>query len=91
MKGRHRRYRIEDIEWLQGIVLEGNLPNDYAAIHACVSSHDQKQKPNLERQKLRLLEYCHGKQYRVGCIFEEILSEMNDNRPNLYKLIDSVV
>ena len=90
-KGGHRRYRIEDIERLQGVVLEDNPPNDCVAVYARVSSHDQKQKGDLERQKLRHLEYCAGKQYRVGYIFEETLSGMNDNRPKLHKLIDLAV
>lgn len=32
-KGGHRRYRIEDIEQLQGIVSEDAPPNDCAAIN----------------------------------------------------------
>ncbi len=90
-KGGHRRYRIEDIEQLQGVVSEDNPPNDCVAVYARVSSHDQKQKGDLERQKLRLLEYCASKQYRVGYVFEETLSGMNDNRPKLHKLIDLAV
>lgn len=90
-KGGHRRYRIEDIERLQGIVSEDNPPNDCVAVYCRVSSHDQKQKGDLERQKLRLLEYCVSKQYRVGYVFEETLSGMNDNRPKLHKLIDLAV
>ncbi len=39
------------------------LPNDCTAIHCRVSSHDQKQKGDLARQKLRVLEYCAHKQY----------------------------
>ena len=31
-KGGHRRYRIEDIEQLQGVVSEDNPPNDCAAV-----------------------------------------------------------
>lgn len=90
-KGGHRRYRIEDIERLQGIVSEDAPPNDCAAIYVRVSSHDQKQKGDLERQKLRLLEYCANKQYRVGYVFEETLSGMNDNRPKLHRLFDLAI
>lgn len=90
-KGRHRRYRIEDIERLQGVVSEDSPPNDCVAAYARVSSHDQKQKGDLERQKLRLLEYCADKQYRVGYVFGETLSGLNDNRPKLHKLIDLAV
>jgi len=90
-KGGHRRYRIEDIEQLQGIVSEDAPPNDCSAIYVRVSSHDQKQKGDLERQKLRLLEYCANKQYRVGYVFEETLSGMNDNRPKLHRLFDLAI
>ena len=90
-KGRHRRYRIEDIEKLQGVVSDDNPPNDCVAVYVRVSSHDQKQKGDLERQKLRVLEYCASKQYRVGYVFEETLSGMNDNRPKLHRLFDLAI
>ncbi len=90
-KGGHWGYRIEDIERLQGVVSDDNPLNDCTAIYCRVSSHDQKQKGDLERQKLRVLEYCAGKQYRVGYVFEETLSGMNDHRPTLHKLIDLAV
>ncbi len=90
-KGGHRRYRIEDIERLQGVVSEDSPPNDCVAVYARVSSHDQKQKGDVERQTLRVLEYCASKQYRVGYVFEETLSGMNDNRPKLHKLIDLAI
>jgi excisionase family DNA binding protein len=42
-KGGHRRYRIEDIEQLQGIVSEDAPPNDCAAIYVRVSSSASNQ------------------------------------------------
>lgn len=90
-KGGHRRYRIEDIEQLQGVVSEDNPPNDCVAVYCRVSSHDQKQEGNLERQKLSVLEYCASKQYRVGYVLEETLSGINDRRPKLHRLFDLAV
>jgi predicted site-specific integrase-resolvase len=86
-KGGHRRYRIEDIEQLQGVVSEDIPPNDCVAVYARVGSHDQKQKGDLERQKLRVLEYCADKQYRVGYVFEEdTLSLLSSFSAKIYDL-----
>jgi putative resolvase len=88
-KGDHRRYRLSDIQALQGIVEdEKELP---IAIYVRVSSGEQKQKGDLDRQKLRLLEYCANKRYIVEAVFEEVGSGMNDGRTklqNLFKLVN---
>ncbi|MCL2747528.1 MAG: hypothetical protein FWE59_02595 [Oscillospiraceae bacterium] len=60
-KGGHRRYKESDVA-----KLKGETPDDYkqhwAAIYSRVSSHDQKQKGDLDRQKIRNMDYCveHG-------------------------------
>lgn len=88
-KGGHRRYRESDIEILQGLVrAEGN---DTVAIYCRVSSHEQKQKGDLERQKLRVLEFCAKNKYRVEYVFEETASGMSDNRPKLQRLFSLVI
>lgn len=40
------------------------------AIYCRVSSHEQKQKGDLERQKLRVLEFCIKNKYRVEFVFD---------------------
>ena len=86
--GGHRRYRIEDVVALQGINKEEICYDNKTAVYIRVSSYDQKQKGDLDRQKLRVLEYCANKGYAVMHIFEEISSGMNDNRPKLNKLFE---
>ncbi len=82
--GGHRRYRESDIETLQGLIREEI--RDAVAIYCRVSSHEQKQKGDLERQKLRILEFCAKNKYRVEHIFEEVASGMSESRPKLQRL-----
>ena len=87
-KGGHRRYKEPDVA-----KLKGEQPDDskqhMAAIYSRVSSHDQKQKGDLDRQKLRNVDYCVQQGYHVVLTFEECTSGMNDNRPKLKALIEA--
>jgi putative resolvase len=60
------------------------------AVYCRVSSHDQKQKGDLDRQKARLLEYCVKKKYPVEQVFDEVGSGMNDSRSKLHQLMKLV-
>lgn len=57
------------------------------AVYCRVSTSDQKQHGDLDRQKLRLLEYCAEKKYQVEHIFEEVGSGLNDNRKKLLRMM----
>ncbi len=59
-------------------------------IYARVSSYDQKQKGDLERQKESLLEYAKSKGYEVVSVLEDVASGPNENRRSLNKLFDMV-
>lgn len=85
--GGHRRYLTSDVYKLQGIpeVTLANRPSR-TCCYCRVSSHDQKQHGDLERQKLRVLEYCSEKGYIVDHILVETCSGMKVNRPKLDKL-----
>lgn len=84
--GGHRRYRVEDIQKLQGI---DTIDKDGGtAVYCRVSSHEQKQKGDLERQKGRMLDYCVSKKYTIDFIFEEVGSGMSDKRAKLLRLMD---
>ena len=66
--GNHRRYRVSDIEKMRGEFVNGKHKNGQTrvAIYARVSSHEQKQKGDLERQVGRISKYCVEKKfYRV--------------------------
>jgi putative resolvase len=84
--GGQRRYRIEDLEHFQGIDHKLALKSESVAIYCRVSSHEQKAKGDLDRQKARLLEHCVKKQYTVTQILDEVGSGMNDARPKMLKL-----
>ena len=59
--------------------------NDSVAIYARVSSSENKN--NLETQKQRLISYCASVGYKVEYIVTEIGSGLNDKRPKLEKLL----
>ena len=64
--GNHRRYRIEDIEKMNGTFTDNKYSEELlVAVYARVSSHEQKQKGDLERQVGRVLKYCVEKNYKV--------------------------
>jgi len=84
--GGHRRYLLSDIESMQGIDIEEQT--DDIAIYCRVSSHEQKQKGDLDRQQSRLVKYCAEKDYKVKYIYDEVGSGMSDNRRKLLKLMN---
>lgn len=83
--GGHRRYRKSDIEKLQGIERE-TIDRNQVAVYCRVSSQDQKQKGDLDRQKARLLEHCAAKEYKVTAVLVDVCSGMKANRPYLKQL-----
>ena len=90
--GKHRRYLLSEILSLQGKEVENeNLNEDVVAIYTRVSSNDQKQHGDLDRQKTRVMEYCVSKGYKVGYILDDCCSGMKYNRPKLDKLYQLVI
>ena len=85
-EGGHRRYKSSDIQEILGEEIDS--PNeDGVAVYCRVSSHEQKTKGDLERQKGRILEHCVNKKYQVVKIFEEVGSGMNDKRSKLKQMM----
>lgn len=86
-KGGHRRYLLTEIQKLQGLekVIEEVRT---VAVYCRVSSHEQKQKGDLDRQKGRMLDYCVSNKYTVEHVFEEVGSGMSDKRAKLLRLMD---
>jgi len=89
-KGGHRRYLLSEIQKLQGIEIVVEEPKS-VAIYCRVSSHEQKQKGDLERQKGRMLDHCVCNKYMVEHIFEEVGSGMSDTRTKLLRLMSLCV
>jgi len=88
--GGHRRYREEDIfnyigEYKTEIIV------DSVATYSRVSSHDQKQKGDLDRQSQRLSEYCAKKKYKINYLIKDTGSGLSDTRSGFVKLIKLVI
>ena len=89
--GGHRRYKSEDVDKFMGVA--PTIVNDVksVAIYARVSSHEQKAKGDLERQKSRLMEFCAKAGYKTDHVLEDVGSGMSDNRPKLKTLFKLVI
>lgn len=91
--GGHRRYRTEDLDKFLGVaenIIEEN-DTDNTATYARVSSNEQKQKGDLDRQSQRLSEYCAKKGWRVTHIIKDVGSGLNDNRSGFIRLTDMIL
>ena len=86
--GGRRRIPESEVERLMGFVRPD--VSGKAVIYARVSSHDQKQKGDLERQKQSLLEYAKSRGYEVVAVLEDVASGLNEGRKSLSKLFDLV-
>lgn len=82
--GGHRRYKVAELEEARNELATADFTR--VAVYCRTSSHEQKQKGDLERQKGRVLQYCVDKEYKVVETFEEVGSGMSDSRAKLKKL-----
>ena len=85
-EGNHRRYKLSDILGFLDIRIDQEEDKKGVLVYVRVSSHDQKQKGDLDRQKGRVLEHCVKKGYKIECVLDEVASGMSDTRPKLKKL-----
>jgi len=81
------RYRYPEGEVRR--LLGERMPKGRVAVYARVSSADQKE--DLERQRQRLVEYARSKGYRDIIVLEDVASGLNENREDLAKLFELVV
>jgi putative resolvase len=90
--GGHRRYKRIDIEKFAGTYIEptAKTETNRVAIYCRVSSHEQKQKGDLERQVGRMTTEALKRNYSIVSILDEVGSGMNDNRKKLHKLFEIV-
>lgn len=90
--GGHRRYSADFLDEFLGIK-EKLIENTtiVCATYARVSSNEQKQKGDLDRQSQRLSEYCAKKGMLVTHIIKDVGSGLNDNRNGFVKLTDLII
>ena len=89
-KGGHRRWRKSDVDNFMGTPKEDDSEKP-VCIYGRVSSHDQKQKGDLDRQLQRLSEYSAKNKYPVEYILKDVGSGLSDSRKGLLKLFNLVV
>lgn len=90
--GGHRRYKLSDIENFCGEINAKKADEKTVRVvtYSRVSSHEQKQKGDLERQNGRVLAYCVKKQYKVIKSYEEVGSGMCDTRSKLHQMFKMI-
>ncbi len=89
--GGHRRYQQEQLDSYIGIIKESIETPEIVATYSRVSSHEQKQKGDLDRQSQRLSEYCAKKKLNVGYIIKDVGSGLSDTRNGFIKLTNLVI
>jgi putative resolvase len=82
-----RRYRVEDIERLLGMLEDKQERIRGTILYARVST--RKQQPYLENQVRRLEEYAKSRSWEYK-IVKEIASGVNENRRGLQKILNMV-
>lgn len=90
--GGHRRYdksTLNDFIGYEKTIKE--QPEVVCATYARVSSNEQKQKGDLDRQSQRLSEYCAKHGMLVTHIIKDVGSGLNDNRSGFVKLTDLII
>jgi len=89
--GGHRRYQQEQLDEYIGITKSVVETSDLVVTYSRVSSHEQKQKGDLDRQSQRLSEYCAKKKFNVGFIIKDVGSGLSDTRNGFIKLTNLVI
>lgn len=89
--GGHRRYKREYLDRLVGIESDDEAKKVCCATYARVSSNEQKQKGDLDRQSQRLSEYCAKNNIMVTHIIKDVGSGLNDNRSGFIRLTDLII
>lgn len=84
--GGHRRYEESFLDLLAGKVRSNEIRK---TVLYCRCS-TEKQRENLDRQKLRLMEHAHNKNYDF-IVLEEIASGVNESRRQLNRLLDMIL
>lgn len=89
--GGHRRYPLSGVQAFLGHKQpEVKDATNRVAIYCRVSSHEQKQKGDLDRQIGRMSVHCAIKNYLVIEILDDVGSGLSDTRPKLQKLFQLV-
>jgi putative resolvase len=85
-----RRYDSSVVEKFLGQYNPEPIKARPVCVYVRVSSHEQKKKGDLERQKNRMVEHCAKNGYKLEYILEDVGSGLSGSRPKLLKLFTLV-
>ena len=85
-----RRYDLDVVQKFIGQYNPTPKKDRPVCIYCRVSSHEQKQKGDLERQRNRMTEHCLKQGYKVEHILEDVGSGLSGLRPKLKTLFELV-
>ena len=92
--GGRRRFPENEITRLLGKSVEETVVkikgHPRACVYVRVSTKKQEESGNLERQRIRVIDYCIEKGYAVVGFHSDVASGLNPNRRGLMKLFDAV-
>lgn len=88
--GGQRRYPESELLRLYGLEKKAKQNGDKAGLYSRVSTRKQAESGNLERQTQRLKEYAQVAGLDTVEVYEEIASGLNENRPQLRKLMKAI-
>jgi putative resolvase len=85
--GNHRRIHKEEIERIiAGKKRKYSKRKRGVATYARVSSHDQKKKGDLDRQQIKLRDYCQNNNLKVVSELKDVASGLNTRRKGIQRL-----
>ncbi|MHA1910892.1 MAG: IS607 family transposase [Candidatus Kariarchaeaceae archaeon] len=89
--GNHRRIHRDEIKRIiEGKKRKYVKKKRYVATYSRVSSHDQKKKGDLERQKEYLKDYCKEESLEIKYQISEVASGLNAKRKGIHRLFKLV-
>ena len=90
---RRTMFREDLIDYLEskGFLIDDEVNRKHDLIYARVSSHEQKEKGDLDRQVVAVMEFAIGMNLQNPFILKEVGSGLNDNRKQIQKLIKMVM
>ena len=91
MPSGQRKYIEEELHALMGLTsVDVNQNKNKVFIYGRVSTKKQFESGNLDRQIDRITEYCNNKKYEVVNTYKEVASGINENRPQLLKMLNNL-
>lgn len=84
----HRRYRVVDLQALMHEAVQNSALDTRCILYARVSTKQQQESGNLERQLGRLTAFAAEQHWTVVAALADVASGLNEQRRGLHRLLD---